>query len=87
MLSGQELSCLDLALAGGVFYLQSSVLDFKNATFSGNTASGSGGAIYADTDSKVTGSGSTFANNSAADMGGAIYHNGFFPAMRGEGRL
>lgn len=67
-----------------MFYIQSSVLDFKNATFVGNSASGHGGAIYADTDSKLSGSICTFANNTAGDSGGAVYQTGFFPDMPGK---
>lgn len=70
------------ALAGGVVWMQSSVLDVKNVTFFDNSATGSGGAIYADTDSTLSGLASTFANNTAGSEGGAIYHNGFFPSMQ-----
>ncbi len=69
--------------AGGVLWVEGSTVDFKNATFSGCAASGHGGAIFADTDSAVSGSGSTFVNNTAGGRGGAIYQSGFFPAMQG----
>lgn len=64
--------------------MQSSVLDLSNVTFFNNAATGSGGALYADTDSTLSGTATTFANNSAGSEGGAVYHNGFFPSLPGE---
>lgn len=65
-------------------WMQDSVLDLHNATFLNNAASGSGGAIYADTDSILSGTDSAFANNTAGSDGGACYQNGFFPALPGR---
>lgn len=64
--------------------MQDSVLDLRNATFVNNAATGSGGAIYADTDSSLSGTDSTFVNNTAGSEGGACYHNGFFPTLPGR---
>lgn len=80
-----QLLCIGIA-SGGVLWLENSTLDVKNATFSGNVASGHGGAVYADTDSTLSGSSSAFVNNTAGGCGGAIYQTGFFPNMQGKSR-
>ena len=62
---------------GGLF--NRGVFTITDSTFDGNTAAGTGGALYNDgggaTTSRITMTGSTLSNNVANSKGGAIYNN------------
>ncbi len=60
---------------GGAIY-NGSTTTVSNSTFSKNSATESGGALYNDTDSTATVSNSTFYSNSATVSGGAFYSEG-----------
>ncbi len=60
---------------GGAIY-NGSTTTVSNSTFSKNTATGSGGALYNDIGSTATVSNSTFYSNSATVSGGAFYSEG-----------
>ena len=66
------------SVVGGAIAASSSNVTLTRTSFSGNRASGMGGAIYAVSDSSVLfyGNETTFLNNSAGGYGGALYVSG-----------
>ena len=77
--------------AGGAIY-SAGVLEITNATFTGNSAAGAGGAIAnvisGGGESKVTLSGTnTFANNTAAGVANDIYNDGTMTVASGTTTL
>ena len=79
--SGAALSSKNLTVARGKTASQGAgiinqgTLDIQNVTFSGNSASGNGGAIYNDVGGSLTVTNSSFSTNSAA-TGAGIFNNG-----------
>ena len=62
---------------GGAIYVNASVVTFNETSFSYNTATGDGGAVYLTGESLASWTGETlFESNAAADDGGAVYLNG-----------
>ena len=68
------------SVEGGAVYLNKGKVEFSGTTFSGNSATSSGGAIYSTSSAKFSFSGSnTVTSNSAASGGGlAVSNSGFF---------
>ena len=61
---------------GGAIENQGGELTVTNSTFSNNSVSQFGGAIFTQSDESLTVINSTFSNNSAVRYGGAIFNNG-----------
>ena len=77
-----ELTLRNISLTGGFGYGGGSIynkgrLTVENATFSGNRASGDGGAIYCVNDSTLIARSSVFYGNVASNSAGAIYVEGY----------
>jgi predicted outer membrane repeat protein len=67
---------LNTARLGGAIITTFGTVDVVNTTFSDNSArNGSGGAIYAESDSTLTIAGSTFSGNTTRGSGGAIHQD------------
>ena len=66
------------SIVGGAIAASSSNVTLTRTSFSGNSVSGMGGAIYAVNDSSVSfyGNETAFLNNSAGGHGGALYVSG-----------
>lgn len=78
-LSGVNITSGAGVAVGGAVAAAGSTLTLNRTNFVGNTATGSGGAVYVSDGSSVTlvgGETSTFADNAAASHGGAFYATG-----------